>query len=83
MSPFNAKTKREYQGKNAAFLHMEGFKSPEWATFLQWKELGFKVNKGSKSCEILKVVDVDGKDGQPDKAIRTYSVFNREQVSEA
>lgn len=76
--PVNIKTQREYQGKNATFLVMAGFKSPEWGTFLQWKELGYKVKKGAKSQKILKVIDLENE--KNDKAIRTYSVFNKDQV---
>ena len=78
MQPINAKTKKEYQGKNATFLVMAGFKSPEWGTFLQWKELGYNVKKGSKSQKILKVIDIENE--KNDKAVRTYSVFNKDQV---
>jgi len=77
--PVNIKTKKEYQGKNATFLVMAGFKSPEWGTFLQWKELGYKVKKGSKSQKILKVIDLED-EANSKTAVRTYSVFNKDQV---
>ena len=81
MDPTNAKTNVEYQGKNAAELILAGFNSNLWATYLQWQELGYKVKKGSKSHKILKVVEYEKRDDDKSgRAIRTYSVFNKEQV---
>ena len=81
MDPTNAKTNVEYKGKNAAELALAGFTSNLWATYLQWQELGYKVKKGSKSHKILKVVEYEKNDNEKsDRAIRTYSVFNKEQV---
>ena len=81
MEPTNAKTSIEYKGKNAAELALAGFSSNLWATYLQWQELGYKVKKGSKSHKIWKVVQYErNDDDKPDRAIRTYSVFNKEQV---
>lgn len=83
MIPVNAKTGHQYQGKNAAFLAMAGFKSLEWATFLQWKEMGFTVIKGSKSQKIMKIIDIEKDDKKKEHSVRTYSVFNKDQVKKA
>ena len=81
MDPTNAKTDVEYKGKNAAELALAGFSSNLWATYLQWQELGYKVKKGSKSHKILKVVEYEkGDDNKSSRAVRAYSVFNKEQV---
>lgn len=48
----NAKTKESYTGANALTLSDV---SEEVATFLQWKELGYKVKKGAKGIELHKV----------------------------
>ena len=81
MEPMNVKTKAMYAGKNAAMLALAGFDSNLWGTFLQWQELGYKIKKGAKSSKILKVVQYEKSDEEKsDRAIRTYSVFNQEQV---
>lgn len=48
----NAKTKESYTGANAMTLNDI---EEEVATFLQWKELGFKVKKGAKGIELHKI----------------------------
>lgn len=82
-----------YQGGNQVMLAIDastrGFKSREWATFLQWKQAGYMVKKGEKAgSHIVKFVEVTakktGKDGtvklQAEQRPRGYAVFNRDQV---
>lgn len=89
----NAVTGLAYQGGNQVILAMDsnirGFKSYEWATFLQWKQAGFNVKKGEKAgSHIVKFVTVDKKTKKSDGSIkisegavpRGYAIFNREQV---
>ncbi len=49
----NATTKTAYQGKNQDELltakEANKFKSNEWLTFLQAKQLGLRIKKGEKS----------------------------------
>jgi antirestriction protein ArdC len=79
----NKITGLEYNGKNVLALlqakELNGFNSDEWLTFLQAKQNGLKVKKGSKGTKILKVID--DKDELSRKfTVRTYTVFNFEQV---
>lgn len=48
----NAKTKMPYTGNN---LEVLADVTEEVATFVQWKELGRQVKKGSKGIELHKV----------------------------
>ena len=82
ITPYNKTTGLEYQGYNVNFLLMAGFKSPEWATFLQWKQAGYKVNKGSKATSARTFVEVS-KRKKTDSGIapRYFNLFNREQVT--
>lgn len=66
----NSISRLAYQGKNQAELlsakEKNGYKSNEWLTFLQAKELKLKIKKGSKGVEIFKGfsdVTTKGKDG--------------------
>ena len=71
-----------YQGYNQMFLALAPFKSPEWATFLQWKQAGYKVIKGSKATGARTFVEVS-KRKKSDSGIapRYFNLFNREQVT--
>lgn len=69
-------TGTEYHGKNAVFLRMAPFKSNEWATYKQWFEGGFQVQKGQHGQRIMKIVQDDDGDTMP----KFYTVFNFEQV---
>jgi len=55
---FNYFSGNEYQGRNQAELQnakiKNGFKSDEWLTFLQAKEKGLKIKKGSKAISVFK-----------------------------
>ena len=46
--PYNHFTKMYYQGRNINALLATGYKEQAWATFLQWKQAGYKVKKGEK-----------------------------------
>lgn len=50
--PHNHFTKVFYQGRNVnTLLHAaitKGYTAHEWATFLQWKQAGYRVRKGEK-----------------------------------
>ena len=80
--PINAKTGKEYQGNNILELMNTEFEDQTWATFLQWKELGFSVLKGSKGTKLTKIVQVkDSKDPEKMKSVpRGFTVFNIAQV---
>ena len=72
----NYLTGQQYKGNNEALLAGQGFTSTEWLTFLQAKECGGSVRKGSTGVRILKVIEDDN--GKVSGA-RTYVVFNSEQ----
>lgn len=88
-NPISAK-KREYTGINALNLGfltaLQGYTSPVYATFKQWKSLGATVKKGSKGAHVLFYTTLNIKDkvtGE-DKVIpypKTYVVFNADQVT--
>jgi len=72
----NYLTGQEYKGQNALHLAMAGFNSTEWLTYLQAKEMGGSVKKGSRGVKIIKVID----DKDNNKfGVRSYTVFNVEQ----
>lgn len=73
-------TRVEYKGKNQMSL-VDG----EYATFLQWKDGGFKVKKGEKGSKIIKVVRFSEKDKKTNKVedkagVKYYTVFEKNQV---
>ena len=89
--PRNAVTGAVYQGKNIAILLaagavLDGGKDPRWCTFLQAKEAGWKVKKGSKApaaiTKFVKVRDADEKDGERKfKSVpKSYAVFHASQI---
>lgn len=80
MTHINAITRKEYNGQNQTALSMSPYQCAEWATFLQWRGLGFSVMKGQKGTRIIKLVTYTDKNGKEQHAPRTYTVFNREQV---
>jgi len=55
---YNKVSGKVYQGKNQAELliakEKNGYQSNEWLTFLQARELGLKIKKGSKGVGIFK-----------------------------
>ena len=74
--PFNANTNLEYQGRNPILLVSAGFKSPKWATFLQWRELDRKIIKGSKGTHLATF----GEDSDGEKYMSHFVVFNEDQT---
>tara|TARA_R100001460_G_scaffold63209_1_gene103452 strand:- start:4811 stop:5107 length:297 start_codon:yes stop_codon:yes gene_type:complete len=82
--PTNATTGREYTEGNILRLLDSPFLDQRWATFKQWKDAGYKVMKGSKGTELIKIVSVtDKNDPEKKKSVpRRFFVFNIEQVVE-
>jgi antirestriction protein ArdC len=82
--PSNATTGKEYTEGNILRLLDTPFMDQRWATFKQWKDAGYKVIKGSKGTELIKVVTVkDKNDSKKTKSVpRRFYVFNIEQVEE-
>lgn len=83
----NIVTKKEYQGHNIDRLHMVayamGYNSDEWGTFLQYKNLGYKVKKGEKGVQLNKYGKkeiVKDKKSIEQSYRKTFTVFNKEQV---
>jgi len=68
---YNKKTGKAYEGRNQAELlnakASNNYKSDEWLTFLQARELGLKIKKGSKGVGIFKgfgKIEKKDKDGK-------------------
>ena len=89
--PENALTKKSYQGINTLVLwvsaEQHGFKSPIWATYRQFAELGCQVRKGEKSTPVVFYksfeVTADPENADDDgqrRVARTSAVFNCAQV---
>lgn len=88
----NVVSKKAYRGINRLLLGMssmaQGYDSPEWATFQQWKEKGGSVRKGEKATHIVFFKPMKGtkenEEGELEESsycvIRGYCVFNACQV---
>ena len=86
----NVISKKPYQGMNCFSIglsvHKNGFKSNEWATFNQWKNLGANVLKGSKGTQILywNIKEYEDKTNKDEKVkipfLKYFVVFNADQV---
>ena len=86
----NVISKKCYQGLNCFSIglsvHNNGFKSNEWATFNQWKNLGANVLKSSKGTSILywNIKEYEDKNNKDKKIkipmLRYFVVFNADQV---
>ena len=86
----NVISKKPYKGMNCFSIglsvHKNGFKSNEWATFNQWKNLGAKIKKGSKGTEILywNIKEYEDKTNKDEKVkipfLKYFVVFNADQV---
>lgn len=90
MSQINHVTKKEYTGENETALEVikatMGFTSDEWLTFIQAKNAGFKVIKGSKGVGLKRVVKYNKlKKGKvvEETGIKGFRVFNLNQVEKA
>lgn len=79
-TPHNAKTGEAYTGGNQTTLATMPFTSPTWATYLQWKELGYQVKKGQRGTRLARVLEYTDEKGKTTRRARTFVVFNREQV---
>jgi antirestriction protein ArdC len=69
----------DYQGHNAVTLAEAGYELNQWATYKQWFEHGYQVQKGEHGQPIMVVRDDDDSDK---KVIKFYKVFNIAQVKE-
>lgn len=87
----NFLTKLAYQGKNEVSLEQSqlknGFKSNQWLTFLQAKQLGLKVKKGEhstasvfKGFQNFKEKQKDGKTKEYTAPLGFARVFNLDQT---
>ena len=86
--PVNLTTGNHYSGVNMFTLFVSAHESPFWATYRQWRSIGYQVKKGSKGMPLMKVVT---KKSDPDKkgekkrgytSVKRFYVFNFEQVEE-
>ena len=81
--PFNAETGIKYQGMNIGALLSKNYASAKWATFLQWRCLGFSVIKGEHGtyCRTFGKIE-NVKDGKPNQKtfFKGFVVFNEAQV---
>lgn len=86
--PYNIASKKPYRGINIALLYMEGRSSAIWATYKQWKDKGFQVQKGEKGTQIVffkpvskKETNSEGNEEEKKFLIaKQYTVFNAEQT---
>lgn len=91
MQQVNFKTKKVYTGANHITLlsvgSQKGFKSNKWMTFVQAKEMGYKVSKGEKGIKIVRFLEKkeENKKGKLEKktGVRYFTVFNIEQCERA
>lgn len=72
-------TGTEYQGKNAQVLNACKYEENQWATYRQWLENGYQVQKGEHGTGIQVVRD-DEKTSKT--VVKWYRVFNLAQVKE-
>ncbi len=96
--PQNVFSHRAYRGINAVLLwligHAKGYATPHWATFRQWRELGYPVCKGEQAATVVFWKPLQGpaepsgpsNDGTEASdhrrfVARAYHVFNAAQVA--
>lgn len=81
--PCNALTGKAYRGLNALWLGLLGYRTV--ATYRQWLELGYQVQKGGKSVTISAPMTVEDKKTGESKMIgfRPASVFPPSEVLHA
>ena len=76
--PTNAKTGKAYTGGNTTILLQNDYTDQVWATYRQWQNLGYQVQKGQKGERITKMVKIICKKEHKQKLVpRYYTVFNR------
>jgi len=78
-------TGERYRGINVLILWLQGRSAPTWMTYKQAQELGGNVRKGEKGTGItffkpLKVTDKVTEEEKTIPLIKTYTVFNVEQI---
>lgn len=87
--PHNGATHRPYHGINVMILWAEreekGYSTPNWMTYRQAQTLGAQVRKGEKATTIVFTKKLHFKDKETDEEkqvsmLRTYSVFNEDQI---
>ena len=87
--PVSMSTKKNYNGINWLILSMaratSGYTSGHWATYKQWETMGAQVRKGERGEMVVlyKPIIVKDKESGEDKSIkllRTFNVFNADQV---
>ncbi len=94
LAPTNVRTKRAYRGINVLLLSLEARSDSRWGTFKAWQEVGASVRKGEKGTRIVfwKRIQKKGQKLAEAEAagkatayamLRTYCVFNAEQVDNA
>lgn len=91
---FNATTKNPYRGGNVFMLlfsgNVNGYTSNAWATFKQWKNAGYSVQKGQKGTPIMRACPFEKEVTKADGTVKTEkgiyfkgaTVFNGEQVAD-
>ena len=92
--PFNAVTRKQYQGINPILLMSTGYGDPRWIGFAQAKAKGARVRKGEKGTPIIRVMparplldddgapelDDDGQQRRLPPRIKVLHVWNVNQV---
>lgn len=89
--PVNAHTGNAYNGINIVSLwvsaEVNGYLTPLWATYRQWKELGAQVRKGEKSSLVIFYKEYEAEPNSDDdtddgkrRVARASAVFNADQV---
>ena len=85
----NAKTHKQYDGGNVTMLEavaqQRGYEFSEWATFLQWRDMGYSVRKGERGTKLArygKMQTIDKKTGEAKQSgyRKAFTVFNVAQV---
>lgn len=71
-----------YQGQNQADLlgtaRLNDYQENQWATYRQWQEGGYQVQKGEKGTPIMALGKKDDDDTKV--SVRYYRVFNISQT---
>lgn len=88
-NPYNPLTGTEYSGINKIALSFAGHKDPRFLTFKQASELGYQIQKGSKSHTIIHFQmnekEVENKETKEKEivkipSVKYFNVFNAEQI---
>lgn len=80
MQATNYTTGNPYSVNNSETLFSAGFTSSQWATYRQFHKAGYQVRKGEKGTKLVRVIEREDKHGNIKKTIRSFTVFNLEQV---